>query len=71
MVDVFAPRAVYLQGTNYERHTINFSDANVAVYRHLGTIPVGNSPQEAAAFLDSEVQKWGKVVRDANVKIDN
>ncbi len=42
-----------------------------AKFDTLGTIPVGNSPQEAAAFLDSEVQKWGKVVRDANVKIDN
>jgi tripartite-type tricarboxylate transporter receptor subunit TctC len=37
----------------------------------LGTIPVGNSPQEAAAFLQAEVEKWGKVVRDANVKLDN
>jgi len=36
----------------------------------LGTIPVGNSPQEAAAFLRAEVEKWGKVVRDADVKID-
>ena len=36
----------------------------------LGTIPVGNSPQEAAAFLRDEVQKWGKVVREAKVKID-
>ena len=41
-----------------------------AKFDKLGTIPVGNSPQEAAAFLQAEVEKWGKVVRDADVKID-
>ncbi len=46
------------------------SDDLRAKFDKLGTIPVGNSPQEAAAFLRDEVEKWGKVVREAKVKID-
>ncbi|MFN0160136.1 MAG: Bug family tripartite tricarboxylate transporter substrate binding protein [Burkholderiales bacterium] len=36
----------------------------------LGVIPVGNTPDEAAAFLRAEVAKWGKIIREANVKVD-
>jgi len=35
-----------------------------------GAIPVGNSPQEFTAFTQSEIEKWGKVIRSANVKPD-
>ena len=35
-----------------------------------GIIPVGNTPEEAATFLRSEVSKWGKVIKDANVKVE-
>ena len=27
-----------------------------------------NTPAEFSAFVDSETQKWGKVVRDGNIK---
>lgn len=30
--------------------------------------PIGNSPKEFADFLKAEVRKWGKVIKDANVK---
>jgi tripartite-type tricarboxylate transporter receptor subunit TctC len=33
----------------------------------MGTIPVGNSPDEFEAFLKTETAKWGKVIRDAKV----
>ena len=39
-------------------------------FESQGIIPVGNTPEEAAAFLKAEVAKWGKVIRDANVKVD-
>ncbi len=39
-------------------------------FESQGVIPVGNSPEEAATFLRAEVAKWGKVIRDANVKAD-
>lgn len=34
------------------------------------TEPVGNTPSEFAAFIKSEHAKWGKVIRDANVRVD-
>jgi tripartite-type tricarboxylate transporter receptor subunit TctC len=33
-----------------------------------GAEPVGSTPKEFAAFLKTEMQKWGKVVKDAGVK---
>jgi tripartite-type tricarboxylate transporter receptor subunit TctC len=35
-----------------------------------GAVAVGNSPREFAAFLKSEMLKWGKVVRDAGITAD-
>jgi tripartite-type tricarboxylate transporter receptor subunit TctC len=35
-----------------------------------GPIPVGNTPEEFAAVIKSEQAKWGKVIREANVRID-
>jgi tripartite-type tricarboxylate transporter receptor subunit TctC len=36
----------------------------------IGIEPVGNSPGEFTAFLKNEVTKWEKVIRTANVKVD-
>jgi tripartite-type tricarboxylate transporter receptor subunit TctC len=33
-----------------------------------GARPVGSSPTEAAAFLKSESEKWGKVIKEANIR---
>jgi tripartite-type tricarboxylate transporter receptor subunit TctC len=35
-----------------------------------GAVPVGSSPQQFAAFLRSEMQKWGKVIRDAGIRLE-
>ena len=32
--------------------------------------PVGNSPREATEFLKVEIARWGKVIRQANVKVE-
>ena len=34
----------------------------------LGAVPVGSSPQELAAFQSAEQDKWGKVIKRANIK---
>jgi len=34
----------------------------------LGTTAGGESPEEFAAFVRGEVQKWGKVIKDANIR---
>jgi tripartite-type tricarboxylate transporter receptor subunit TctC len=36
----------------------------------LTTDPVGNSPDEARQFLAHEKERWGRVIRQANIKID-
>ncbi|MEP9375347.1 tripartite tricarboxylate transporter substrate binding protein [Aquabacter sp. CN5-332] len=33
-----------------------------------GAVPGGNSPEEFAAYISSEVDKWAKVVKAANIK---
>jgi tripartite-type tricarboxylate transporter receptor subunit TctC len=35
-----------------------------------GAVPVGSTPAEFAAFIRAEQEKWGRVVRDAQVKPD-
>jgi tripartite-type tricarboxylate transporter receptor subunit TctC len=36
----------------------------------LGFKPVANTPDEWAARIKLEIEKWGKVVRDANLRIE-
>lgn len=32
--------------------------------------PVGSSPEEFRAYVRSEVERWGKVARAANISLD-
>ena len=36
----------------------------------LGFKPVANTPDEWAARIKLEIEKWGKVVKDANLRIE-
>ena len=36
----------------------------------LGFDAVANTPEEFAAQIKSEITKWGKVIKDANIKVD-
>lgn len=36
----------------------------------LGAEPVGSTPQEFAAFIQSEIRKWRKVIQDAGVRVE-
>ena len=36
----------------------------------IGFTPVADTPAEFAAFLKAEDEKWGKVIRDAGIKIE-
>lgn len=40
-------------------------------FTNLGIDPAGTTAEEFAAFLRNEVDKWGKVIRAANVKVDS
>ena len=35
----------------------------------LGAEPVGGTPEQFAAFIRSEIEKWAKVIKDANVEL--
>jgi tripartite-type tricarboxylate transporter receptor subunit TctC len=34
----------------------------------LGFEPIGNTPEEFEAQIKAEIEKWARIVRDANVK---
>jgi tripartite-type tricarboxylate transporter receptor subunit TctC len=36
----------------------------------IGLEPVGTTPAEFAAVVRQDYEKWGKVIRDANIKLD-
>src|SRR5215470_2740524 len=40
-------------------------------FEDLGAVPKGSTPAELAAFLQSEIAKWGPVITDAKIKVDN
>ena len=42
-----------------------------ARFEELGADPKGSTPAELAAFLQSEIDKWGPVIRDAQIRLDN
>lgn len=39
-------------------------------FEAMGTIPAGGTPAQFESFLTAETAKWGKVIRDAGVKVD-
>jgi tripartite-type tricarboxylate transporter receptor subunit TctC len=46
-------------------------DADIlARFRQLATDPVGNSPEEFAAFVRAELDKYARVIKAAGIKLD-
>jgi tripartite-type tricarboxylate transporter receptor subunit TctC len=48
---------------------INESDIKER-FNQIGIVPVGNSPAQAAQFLEEEIAKWAKVITTAGVKAE-
>ena len=40
-------------------------------FEDLGAVPKGSTPAELATFLQSEIEKWGPLIRDAQIKLAN
>jgi tripartite-type tricarboxylate transporter receptor subunit TctC len=40
-------------------------------FDELGLDPVGNTPAEFAAVIKKEIPEWGKVIKDAGIKLSN
>ena len=36
----------------------------------IGLEPIGSTPAEFAVVMKHDYDKWGKVIRDANIKLD-
>jgi tripartite-type tricarboxylate transporter receptor subunit TctC len=43
---------------------------NRAKLMSMGFDPVGNTPEQFSSYIQSEVSRWGKVIRDAKIKVD-
>jgi tripartite-type tricarboxylate transporter receptor subunit TctC len=37
----------------------------------LGAIPLGNSPEQAGAYVNAQAARWAKVVKESGAKVDN
>ncbi len=40
-------------------------------FEELGAVPKGSTEAELASFLKSETDKWGPVIKDAQIRVDN
>jgi tripartite-type tricarboxylate transporter receptor subunit TctC len=40
-------------------------------FEDLGAVPKGSTSAELASFLQSETDKWGPVIKDAQIKVEN
>lgn len=41
----------------------------VTRFQELGAEPMGGTPEQAAAYITAEREKWGKVIREAGIKL--
>lgn len=70
---LFAPRATppaIIQRLNHELSTIVQQPDLKKQLAAEGGEPVGNSPEEFAQWLKTDIAKWTRVVREANIKVE-
>jgi len=63
------PRDIVNRLSQETAKAINESDIKDR-FNQIGIEPVGNTPEQAAKFLDAEVAKWAKVITTAGVKAE-
>ena len=49
--------------------SVNTKDATDRMLNE-GTVPTPSTPEDFAAYIASEIQKWGVVIRGANIKVE-
>ena len=54
---------------NAELNRMIGKPALVARFAELGAEPLGGTPADAAAYIRTEQEKWGRVIREAGIKI--
>ena len=63
------PREIVNRLSTETQKAINESDIKDR-FNQIGIVPVGNTPEQAAQFLNEEVAKWAKVINTAGVKAE-
>jgi tripartite-type tricarboxylate transporter receptor subunit TctC len=53
---------------NAELNKMIAKPAVVARFQELGAEPMGGTPEQAAAYIRNEQEKWGRVIRDIGLK---
>jgi tripartite-type tricarboxylate transporter receptor subunit TctC len=61
------PRAI-VDKLSHELATLVKSREVAERFEADGALPVGSTPQQFAAFLRAETEKWAKVIREAGIK---
>jgi len=41
-----------------------------SAYLATGTLPVTSTPAEFGAFVNAEIAKWGRVIREADIRTE-
>ena len=67
LVPAGTPKAIVNQLSKETARIVHLPDV-VERLRAIGYVPVGNSPEEFAAQIKSEIIKWEKVIREAGIK---
>jgi tripartite-type tricarboxylate transporter receptor subunit TctC len=63
------PRAI-INKLHGELAKIILSQASLTQLASVGAFPVANTPEQFAEYNRKEVEKWGKIIRENNIKAD-
>ena len=63
------PRDIVIKTNEALAKMLKAPDSRERLLR-LGGLPVGNSPEEFAAYVKAEQEKWGKVAKAAKIQVD-
>jgi len=55
---------------NAELNKMTTKPAVLTRFQELGAEPMGGSPEQTSAYIREEQDKWGKVIRDAGIKLN-
>jgi tripartite-type tricarboxylate transporter receptor subunit TctC len=63
------PREIVLRLNSEVARALREPDARERLYS-IGAEPMSNTPEEFAAYINSEMVKWAKVVKAAGIRVD-
>jgi tripartite-type tricarboxylate transporter receptor subunit TctC len=67
LVPAGTPKEIVNQLSREVARIVHLPDVTASL-RAIGYVPVGDTPEEFAALIKSDIAKWEKVIRDAGIK---